>query len=155
MEFVNLTRHTGIGSNCYWLSVGGKNIILDAGSDPKVDGIGSTPDLRPLPWNSRCDYHHPCASGSHRLPACRDKTGATLPCFYDPSYGGHRHHHAPQFGECDDTPARGTRPNGVSPLHPPQRGSLRSELGPLRAPTTLQPHRRTIGKRRRGHVRVL
>ena len=49
MEFVNLTRHTGIGSNCYWLSVGGKNIILDAGSDPKVDGIGSTPDLRPLP----------------------------------------------------------------------------------------------------------
>lgn len=49
MEFVNLTRHTGIGSNCYWLSVGGKNIILDAGSDPKVDGINSTPDLRPLP----------------------------------------------------------------------------------------------------------
>ena len=49
MEFVNLTRHTGIGSNCYWLSVGGKNIILDAGSDPKIDGINSTPDLRALP----------------------------------------------------------------------------------------------------------
>ena len=45
MDFVNLTRHLGIGSNCYWLRVGGKNIILDAGADPKVDGLGSTPNL--------------------------------------------------------------------------------------------------------------
>jgi Cft2 family RNA processing exonuclease len=45
MDFVNLTRHLGIGSNCYWLRVGGKNIILDAGADPKVDGLGSNPNL--------------------------------------------------------------------------------------------------------------
>ena len=36
MEFVNLTRHLGIASNCYWLRVGGKNIILDAGADPNT-----------------------------------------------------------------------------------------------------------------------
>jgi Cft2 family RNA processing exonuclease len=52
MEFVNLTRHVGIGSNCYWLRVGGKNIVLDAGSDPKIDGLGATPDLSPLPEGS-------------------------------------------------------------------------------------------------------
>ena len=52
MEFVNLTRHGGIGSNCYWLRVGGKNILLDAGSDPKIEGLASTPDLRRLPPGS-------------------------------------------------------------------------------------------------------
>ena len=49
MDFVNLTRHLGIGSNCYWLRVGGKNIILDAGADPKVDGLGSTPHFATVP----------------------------------------------------------------------------------------------------------
>jgi len=49
MDFVNLTRHTGISSNCYWLRVGGKNIILDAGADPKVEGLGSTPYLDSIP----------------------------------------------------------------------------------------------------------
>lgn len=49
MDFVNLTRHLGIASNCYWLRVGGKNIILDAGADPKVDGLGSTPHFATVP----------------------------------------------------------------------------------------------------------
>ncbi|MEI8292376.1 MAG: MBL fold metallo-hydrolase [bacterium] len=49
MDFVNLTRHLGIGSNSYWLRVGGKNIILDAGADPKVDGLGSTPCFDAIP----------------------------------------------------------------------------------------------------------
>jgi Cft2 family RNA processing exonuclease len=49
MDFVNLTRHLGIGSNCYWLRVGGKNIILDAGADPKIDGLGSTPHFATVP----------------------------------------------------------------------------------------------------------
>ena len=49
MDFVNLTRHLGIGSNCYWLRVGGKNIILDVCSDPKVDVIASTPHLATVP----------------------------------------------------------------------------------------------------------
>jgi Cft2 family RNA processing exonuclease len=52
MEFVNLTRHAGIGANSYWLRVGGKSIILDAGSDPKVDGLGTTPDFSPVPEGS-------------------------------------------------------------------------------------------------------
>jgi Cft2 family RNA processing exonuclease len=49
MDLVNLTRHLGIGSNCYWLRVGGKNIILDAGADPKIDGLGSTPHFATVP----------------------------------------------------------------------------------------------------------
>lgn len=49
MDFVNLTRHLGIASNCYWLRVGGKNIILDAGADPKIDGLGATPHLASIP----------------------------------------------------------------------------------------------------------
>lgn len=49
MEFVNLTRTPGISSNCYWLRVGDKNIILDAGTDPTVDGLAATPDFRTLP----------------------------------------------------------------------------------------------------------
>ena len=52
MDFVNLTRHLGIASNCYWLRVGGKNIILDAGADPKVDGLGSTPLFATVPEGS-------------------------------------------------------------------------------------------------------
>jgi Cft2 family RNA processing exonuclease len=49
MEFVNLTRHIGIGANSYWLSVGGKNIILDAGADPKIDGIKASADFSRVP----------------------------------------------------------------------------------------------------------
>ncbi len=49
MDFVNLTRHLGIGANSYWLRVGGKNIILDAGADPKIDGLGTTPDFSKVP----------------------------------------------------------------------------------------------------------
>ena len=49
MEFFNLTRHLGIGANSYLLQIGGKNIILDAGADPKTDGLGSTPDFTPVP----------------------------------------------------------------------------------------------------------
>jgi Cft2 family RNA processing exonuclease len=52
MDFVNLTRHLGIGANSYWLRVGGKNIILDAGADPKIDGLGSTPDFSKVPEGS-------------------------------------------------------------------------------------------------------
>ena len=49
MEFTNLTRHLGIGANSYLVNVGGKKIILDAGADPKVDGLGSTPDFSTVP----------------------------------------------------------------------------------------------------------
>ena len=49
MDFVNLTRHLGIGANSYWLRIGGKNIIIDVGADPKIDGIGSSPDFSKVP----------------------------------------------------------------------------------------------------------
>jgi Cft2 family RNA processing exonuclease len=49
MEFVNLTRYTGIGANSYWLRVGGKNIILDAGADPKREGLGGLPHFALVP----------------------------------------------------------------------------------------------------------
>ncbi len=49
MEFTNLTRHLGIGANSYLLRIGGKNIILDAGADPKIDGLGTTPDFSTVP----------------------------------------------------------------------------------------------------------
>lgn len=49
MELVNLTRRTEIGANSYWLSVGGKNLILDAGLHPKLEGLAATPDFSPVP----------------------------------------------------------------------------------------------------------
>ena len=49
MEFVNLTRRTEIGSNSYWLRVGGKNIIIDAGLHPKIEGLAAAPDFSPVP----------------------------------------------------------------------------------------------------------
>jgi len=49
MELVNLTRRTEIGSNSYWLSVGGKNVILDAGLHPKLEGLAAIPDFSRVP----------------------------------------------------------------------------------------------------------
>jgi len=43
MELVNLTRRTEIGSNSYWLKIGGKNVILDAGLHPKIEGLAAAP----------------------------------------------------------------------------------------------------------------
>jgi Cft2 family RNA processing exonuclease len=49
MELVNLTRRTEIGSNSYLLAIGGKNLILDAGLHPKLEGLAATPDFSPVP----------------------------------------------------------------------------------------------------------
>ncbi|MFZ4775294.1 MAG: MBL fold metallo-hydrolase, partial [Terrimicrobiaceae bacterium] len=49
MELVNLTRRTEIGSNSYWLKIGGKNIILDAGLHPKLEGLAAAPDFSLVP----------------------------------------------------------------------------------------------------------
>lgn len=49
MELANLTRRTEIGANSYWLRVGGKTIILDAGLHPKIEGFGATPDFSTVP----------------------------------------------------------------------------------------------------------
>ena len=49
MELVNLTRRTEIGSNSYWLCIGGKHLILDAGLHPKLEGLAALPDFSPVP----------------------------------------------------------------------------------------------------------
>jgi Cft2 family RNA processing exonuclease len=49
MELVNLTRRTEIGSNSYWLNIGGKNLILDAGLHPKKEGLAAIPDFSLVP----------------------------------------------------------------------------------------------------------
>lgn len=49
MELVNLTRRTEIGSNSYWLRIGDKNLILDAGLHPKLEGLAATPDFSCVP----------------------------------------------------------------------------------------------------------
>ena len=49
MEIVNLSRRLEIGSNSYWLRVGDKNIILDAGLHPKLEGLAATADFSPVP----------------------------------------------------------------------------------------------------------
>ncbi|MEI6033501.1 MAG: MBL fold metallo-hydrolase [Verrucomicrobiae bacterium] len=49
MELVNLTRRTEIGSNSYWLKIGGQNVILDAGMHPKLDGLAAAPDFSLVP----------------------------------------------------------------------------------------------------------
>jgi Cft2 family RNA processing exonuclease len=49
MELVNLTRRTEIGSNSYLLKIGGKNVVLDAGMHPKVEGLAGAPDFSPIP----------------------------------------------------------------------------------------------------------
>ena len=49
MELVNLTRRTEIGSNSYWLKIGGKNLVLDAGLHPKLEGLAAIPDFRLVP----------------------------------------------------------------------------------------------------------
>lgn len=49
MEFINLTRRIEIGSNSYLLRVGGKNLILDAGLHPKLEGLLGTPDFSLIP----------------------------------------------------------------------------------------------------------
>ncbi len=49
MELVNLTRRVEIGSNSYLLRVGGKTIVLDAGTHPKIEGLASTPDFDLFP----------------------------------------------------------------------------------------------------------
>jgi hypothetical protein len=38
MKFINLTRHTEIGANSYYLEAGGKRLILDSGMHPKEVG---------------------------------------------------------------------------------------------------------------------
>ncbi len=41
----NLTRHNEIGANSYFLQCGGKNLVLDCGMHPKMEGYEAAPKL--------------------------------------------------------------------------------------------------------------
>src|SRR6266513_1761587 len=48
MKFINLTRHTEIGANSYYLEVGGTRLILDCGMHPKDAGENALPNWKPI-----------------------------------------------------------------------------------------------------------
>ncbi len=48
MKFINLTRRTEIGANCYYLGAGGQGVVLDCGMHPKEEGEMALPLLANL-----------------------------------------------------------------------------------------------------------
>ena len=48
MKFINLTRRTEIGANCYYLGAGGQGVVLDCGMHPKEEGEMALPLLATL-----------------------------------------------------------------------------------------------------------
>ena len=48
MKFINLTRRTEIGANCYYLGVGRQGVVLDCGMHPKEEGEMALPLLANL-----------------------------------------------------------------------------------------------------------
>lgn len=48
LKFINLTRRTEIGANCYYLESGGQGVVLDCGMHPKEEGEMALPLLGQL-----------------------------------------------------------------------------------------------------------
>ena len=48
MKFINLTRRTEIGANCYYFGSGGQGVVLDCGMHPKEEGEMALPLLERL-----------------------------------------------------------------------------------------------------------
>src|SRR5438874_12160906 len=48
MKFINLTRHTEIGANSYYLESGDTRLILDCGMHPKDVGKNALPNWKPI-----------------------------------------------------------------------------------------------------------
>ena len=48
MKFINLTRHTEIGANSYYLESGGARLILDCGMHPKDVAENALPNWKPI-----------------------------------------------------------------------------------------------------------
>ncbi|MGH8093450.1 MAG: MBL fold metallo-hydrolase [Chthoniobacterales bacterium] len=48
MKFINLTRRTEIGANCYYLGSGEQGVVLDCGMHPKEEGEWALPLLAAL-----------------------------------------------------------------------------------------------------------
>ena len=48
MKFLNLTRHTEIGANSYYLEISGHRLLLDCGMHPKNTGEDALPQLKAI-----------------------------------------------------------------------------------------------------------
>jgi Cft2 family RNA processing exonuclease len=48
VKFINLTRHTEIGANSYYLESGDESFVLDCGMHPKLEGDEALPNLDAL-----------------------------------------------------------------------------------------------------------
>jgi Cft2 family RNA processing exonuclease len=48
LKFINLTRHTEIGANSYYLEIGRNRLLLDCGMHPKRTGEEALPDLKAI-----------------------------------------------------------------------------------------------------------
>src|SRR5213080_4249206 len=48
MKFINLTRHTELGANSYYLEAGGTRLILDCGMHPREVGENALPNWKPI-----------------------------------------------------------------------------------------------------------
>src|ERR1051325_6961963 len=48
LKFINLTRRTEIGANCYYLGAGRQGVVLDCGMHPKEEGETALPLLGAL-----------------------------------------------------------------------------------------------------------
>ena len=46
LKFINLTRRTEIGANCYYLEIGGHRLVLDCGMHPTNTGEEALPNLK-------------------------------------------------------------------------------------------------------------
>ena len=48
MRFINLTRHTEIGANSYYLEAAGQRLIIDSGMHPRDEGEAALPNLKAI-----------------------------------------------------------------------------------------------------------
>jgi Cft2 family RNA processing exonuclease len=48
LKFINLTRHTEIGANSYYIEIGGHKLLLDCGMHPKNTGEDALPAFKPI-----------------------------------------------------------------------------------------------------------
>jgi Cft2 family RNA processing exonuclease len=48
LKFINLTRHTEIGANSYYLEIGGHQLLLDCGMHPKNTGEDALPNFKAI-----------------------------------------------------------------------------------------------------------
>ena len=48
MKLIDLNRQGGIGANSLYLQIGGLNLLIDCGLNPKTPGLEAMPDLGPL-----------------------------------------------------------------------------------------------------------